>query len=511
MNAALVDAEAPPGMRLDELVGRLPVRSVVLGDPTVRVRGVRHDSRSVVAGDLFVARKGQKFDAALFADDAVARGAAAVMMVIGAVASLPPRVPTVLVDDVAVALAHSAALVYGCPSEALEVVGITGTNGKTTTAYLVRAAIDAALDRASCGVMGTVGHAFDHWQSSTLHTTPEADDMARTMAHMRDLGATHVAMEVSSHAIDLRRVEAVRFRVAALTNLTQDHLDFHGSMEAYAHAKARLFTDLAPAAVVLNVDDAFGRQLAPSLRARVVRVSARSTGKDADVFPRTRHLSGGALEVTVATPAGDVTIASRLIGAHNLDNLLLSMGIVHALGLDVGRAAQGLSGAPAPPGRLERCDATGDAVSVLVDYAHTPDALARALQAVRELARGRVWCVFGCGGDRDSSKRAPMGEVAGRLADEVIVTSDNPRSEEPGVIAAAVAAGVRAAGASPSVELDRHKAIELAIGSASTGDVVLVAGKGHEAYQIVGQVKHPFDDRVVARHALAQRRQHRGA
>jgi UDP-N-acetylmuramoyl-L-alanyl-D-glutamate--2,6-diaminopimelate ligase len=498
-------------MRLDDLVGRLPVRSVVLGDASVRVRGVRHDSRSVVAGDLFVARKGQTVDAALFADEAVARGAAAVMMVTGAGAPLPPRVPTVLVDDVAVAFAHSAAIVYGSPSEALEVIGITGTNGKTTTAYLVRAAIDAALGRTSCGVLGTVGQAFDHWQTSAEHTTPEADDIARAMAHMRDLGATHVAMEVSSHAIDLRRVEAVRFRVAALTNLTQDHLDFHGSMEAYARAKARLFTDLAPAAVVLNVDDALGRKLAPSVAVRVVRVSARSTGKDADVFPRAGHVSAGALELTVGTPAGDVTIASRLIGAHNLDNLLLAVGIAHALGLDLSRAAKGLSGAPAPPGRLERCDSPGDAVSVLVDYAHTPDALARALEAVRGIADGRVWCVFGCGGDRDSTKRAPMGEIAGRLADEVIVTSDNPRGEEPGVIAAAVAAGVRAAGASPTVELDRHKAIELAIGSACEGDVVLVAGKGHEAYQIVGQVKHPFDDRVVARHALAQRRQHRGA
>jgi UDP-N-acetylmuramoyl-L-alanyl-D-glutamate--2,6-diaminopimelate ligase len=510
MNAVLLDAEAPPGMRLDELVGRLPVRSVVVGDPSVRVRGVRHDSRAVVAGDLFVARKGQKVDAALFATDAVARGAAAVMMATGAGAPLAPRVPTVLVDDVAVALAHSAAVVYGSPSHELEVIGITGTNGKTTTVYLVRAAIDAALGRTTCGVMGTVGHGFDTWQSPTEHTTPEADDVARAMRRMRDLGATHVAMEVSSHAIDLRRVEAVRFRVAALTNLTQDHLDFHGSMDAYARAKARLFTDLSPTAVVLNVDDAFGRELAQNVSAPVVRVSARSTGKDADVFPLARHVSGGVVEVSVRTPAGEVTIASRLVGAHNLDNLLLSIGIVQALGLDVGLAAKGLSEAPAPPGRLERCDSTGDTVSVLVDYAHTPDALARALEAVREIASGRVWCVFGCGGDRDSTKRAPMGEVAGRLADEVIVTSDNPRSEEPAAIAAAVVAGVRSAGADPAVELDRRAAIELAIASASTGDVVLVAGKGHEAYQIVGPVKHPFDDRVVARHALAQRRQRDG-
>jgi UDP-N-acetylmuramoyl-L-alanyl-D-glutamate--2,6-diaminopimelate ligase len=509
MNAGLLDAEAP-GTRLDELLGELPVRSSLAGDPSVRVRGVRHDSRSVVAGDLFVARRGRNVDAARFVDDAVARGAAAVMMTAGADTSLALRVPVVFVDDVALALAHAAALIYGSPSESLEVVGITGTNGKTTTVYLVRAAIDAALGRTACGVMGTVGHAFGAWQTATEHTTPEADDVARTMAEMRDLGATHIAMEVSSHAIELGRVEAVRFRVAALTNLTQDHLDFHGSMEAYARAKGRLFTDLAPAATVLNVDDAFGRELARGVRVPVVRVSARSAGKDADVFVRVRHATDAGLEVTIGTPAGDVKVTSGLIGAHNLDNLLLAMGVAHALGLDVGRAAEGLSEAPGPPGRLERCDSKGDAVSVWVDYAHTPDALARALAAVRETASRRLWCVFGCGGDRDSTKRAAMGEAAGRLADEVIVTSDNPRSEEPGAIAAAVAAGVRAVGATPAIELDRRRAIERAVSAAVDGDVVLIAGKGHEAYQIVGPIKHPFDDRVVAREALARRREHRG-
>jgi len=213
----------------------------------------------------------------------------------------------------------------------------------------------------------------------------------------------------------------------------------------------------------------------------------------------------------VGTPGGDVKVTSSLVGEHNLDNILLAIGIAHTLGLDLGRAAEGLSSAPAPPGRLERCDGPGDSVTVLVDYAHTPDALARALTAVRGIARRRLWCVFGCGGDRDATKRAPMGEAAGRLADEVIVTSDNPRGEEPGAIAAAVAAGVRAAGATPAIELDRRRAIDLAVGSASDGDVILVAGKGHETYQIVGQVKQPFDDRIVARQALAQRRQRRGA
>jgi UDP-N-acetylmuramoyl-L-alanyl-D-glutamate--2,6-diaminopimelate ligase len=274
--------------------------------------------------------------------------------------------------------------------------------------------------------------------------------------------------------------------------------------------KRRLFTDLGPDAVVLNVDDAFGRELALGAGSRSLRVSAQGAAADADIFPRHHHVSEAGIDVTVGTPAGDVKITSSLMGAHNLDNILLAIGVAHALGLDLGRAAEGLSSAPAPPGRLERCDGPGDSVTVLVDYAHTPDALARALAAVRGIARGRVWCVFGCGGDRDSTKRASMGEAAGRLADEVIVTSDNPRGEEPGAIAASVAAGVRAAGATPAVELDRRTAIDRAVALAADGDVILVAGKGHETYQIVGQAKQPFDDRIVARQALAQRRQRRG-
>jgi UDP-N-acetylmuramoyl-L-alanyl-D-glutamate--2,6-diaminopimelate ligase len=502
--------EGASGLRLDDLVSRLPVRSRVAGDSSVYVRGVRHDSRAILPGDLFVARRGQKVDAARFVEDAVTRGAVAVMVAADATTA-SAAVPVVFVDDVAAAFAHSAALVYGSPSAVLDVVGITGTNGKTTTVHLVRAAVDAALGRAACGVMGTVGQSFGTWQAPAEHTTPEADEVARALAQMLHLGATHVAMEVSSHAIELGRVDAVRFGVAALTNLTQDHLDFHGSMEAYANAKRLLFTKLAPAAAVLNVDDAFGRDLATALPVPLVRVSARLGEGAADVFPRARRVSASGIEVTVATPAGDVDIASPLLGAHNLDNLLLATAVAYALGLDVRRAAEGLSRAAAPPGRLERCDGPGDGIVVLVDYAHTPDALARVLQAIREIATGRVWCVFGCGGDRDSTKRPLMGEAAGRIADEVIVTSDNPRSEDPRAIAAAVAAGVTRVGAKPTIELERRRAIDLAVESAAEGDVVLIAGKGHEGYQIVGSVKQPFDDRVVARQALTQRRQRRGA
>jgi UDP-N-acetylmuramoyl-L-alanyl-D-glutamate--2,6-diaminopimelate ligase len=498
------------GLRLDDLARELPMRAEVVGDAAVRVCGLRHDSRAVQRGELFVARRGRRVDGARFVAEAVARGAAAVMAAPGAVAPSSLGVPLISVSDPTTALAYAASAVYGHPSFSLDVVGITGTNGKTTTTHLVRAAVDGALGRPSCGVLGTIGHSFGDWHEDAPHTTPEADEIARTMAAMRARGATHVAMEVSSHALELGRVRALRFRAAALTNVTQDHLDFHGSMRAYAEAKARLFTELGPAAAVLNVDDPFGRELAERFRGAIVRVSARP-GTEADVVPLEVRIDSSGIHATVRTPSGDLVVAARLIGAHNLDNVLLALGIVHALELDLGRAAAALSQEAGAPGRLERCDSPLDDVTVLVDYAHTPDALARVLDAVRGVATARVWCVFGCGGDRDPTKRGAMGEAVGQRADFALVTNDNPRTEDPRSIAEAVAAGVRRAGREPMMELDRRKAIDLAVRSAHSGDVVLIAGKGHEDYQIVGNVKHPFDDRIETRRALEARRGAPGA
>jgi UDP-N-acetylmuramoyl-L-alanyl-D-glutamate--2,6-diaminopimelate ligase len=500
-------------LRLDEIARELPLRVALAGDGSVRVSGVRHDSRAVRSGDLFVARPGAKVDGARFVDDAIARGAIAVMAAFGAVDAAAVPVPVLFVDDVVGGLAHAASAVYGQPSFALDVVGITGTNGKTTTAHLVQTAIDGAIGRETCGVLGTLGHRFAGWEQPTENTTPEADDVARALDEMHRRGATHAAMEVSSHALALGRVRALRFRVAALTNVTQDHLDFHGSMAAYAEAKARLFTELGPGGVVLNVDDPFGLALVGRVRAPLLRVSAHAgaTPGEADVAPRSLTASAQGFVAVVRTPQGDATVASRLLGMHNVENVVLSLAIACALELDVARAALALSSAPAPPGRLERCDVEGDSVVVLVDYAHTPDALARVLGAVREVTEGRIFCVFGCGGDRDPTKRAPMGSRVGQLADVAIVTSDNPRTEDPVAIAAAVAEGVRSAGKEPVVELDRRRAIAWAVRSATAGDVVLVAGKGHEDYQLVGTVKYPFDDRTEARRALAMRREPREA
>jgi len=511
------------GLTLAELAREIPGEVEIIGDASVRVCGVRHDSRAIGPGDLFVARKGAHADGAAFLLDAVARGAAAVLVERGAGAEVPDGfpVPRVLVDDAADALAFASAAAYGHPAFGLEIVGLTGTNGKTTTTYLVRAAIDAALGVPSCGIIGTVGHRFGDWAVDASHTTPEADELARVLAGMRQRGATHAAMEVSSIALAAGRVRAVRFRVAALTNLTQDHLDYHGGMTEYAEAKALLFTRCAPGSAVLNVDDPFGAALVPRVSAPLIRVSARLTTRagEAEIAPRAATMSAHGIDAVFRTPRGDVPIRSRLVGAHNLENIALALGIAHALDLDLERAARGIGQEPGAPGRLERCDRDGDDVIVVVDYAHTPDALARVLDSVRAVAGRRVWCVFGCGGDRDPSKRSPMGEAVGRRADAVIITSDNPRSEDPLAITRPVQRGARTAGMREldlgtiargdrgyCVELDRRRAIEAAVLEASPGDVVVIAGKGHESYQIVGSEKRHFDDKEEATLALTARR-----
>jgi len=499
------------GLRLDELAREIPGRADVRGAAATRVTGVSQDSRRVARGDLFVARRGARVDGARFVEDACRRGAAAVLSSDpeALAAAATADVPAIAVDDVAVGLAWAAAAVYGHPAFSLEIVGITGTNGKTTTAHLVQSAVDGVFERPVCGLIGTVGHRFGELALPAEHTTPEADEIARVMARFRAAGATHVAMEASSIALALGRTLGVRFRVAAFTNLTQDHLDFHGSMEAYAEAKAALFTAAGPGVAVINVADPFGRVLAGRVASPLVRVSPRADDA-AEIAPLRATFDRRGIEATLRTPAGEVALTSRLFGAHNLENLVVALGVAHALDIDVRRAAAALGPALGAPGRLERCDGTGDDVVALVDYAHTPDALAKALAAVRAVAgSGRVICVFGCGGDRDPSKRAPMGEAVAQGADLAVVTTDNPRTEDPRAITDAIEEGMR--GAHYVVELDRARAIASAVAMARPDDVVLIAGKGHENYQIIGAEKRPFDDRVEARRALAVRRETRSS
>jgi UDP-N-acetylmuramoyl-L-alanyl-D-glutamate--2,6-diaminopimelate ligase len=506
------------GLTLADVVRELSVDARIEGDGSVRVLGVQQDSRRVQAGDLFVARSGAHADGAQFVADARGRGAVAVLS--DAATVVPGGMPVIRVADVPRALAFAAAAVYGHPSFSLEVAGITGTNGKTTTAHLVRAAVDGALGAPRCGIIGTVGHAYQDMTFEAAHTTPEPDELARVLASFRDRGASHVAMEVSSIALATGRVRAIRFRVAAFTNLTQDHLDFHGTMESYAASKTELFTEHAPGMAVVHVDDPFGRELAKRVRSPLVRVSTRIDGAEpADVAPTSLKLTERGIEAVLRTPQGEIAVASRLIGAHNVENLVVALGVVHALELDLRLASAALAKEPGAPGRLERCEDPEDDVTVLVDYAHTPAALARALDAVRPFARGRILCVFGCGGDRDKTKRAPMGRAAAERADVIVVTNDNPRGERPEAIAASIRDGVEAAGL-PNVDpvrlrdtgrgfavlLDRAEAIRAAVTAARKGDVVLIAGKGHESYQILGDDRRAFDDRAHARSALIERR-----
>lgn len=507
------------GMRLADVAREIPhVDAVPEGSEDVRVTGVRHDSRAIEPGDLFVARRGSASDGARFAEAAVRAGAVAILSKEHVFLPEGLRVPVVLTPYPELGLAYAAAAVYGQPSFSLDVVGITGTNGKTTTAHLVRAALDGAAKRPVCGTIGTVGYGFGGQLEPASHTTPEADELTRVLARMRAKGASTVAMEVSSHALAQKRVEAVRFRVAAFTNLSQDHLDFHKTLEEYAEAKARLFTELGPGTAVVNVDDPVGERIASRVRAPLLRVR-RSPGKDADIVPLAiEHLPSG-VRLKVQTPYGDLPMRSKLMGLHNVENLMVALGVAIALDADPLEVAAALEEELGAPGRLERCDGPEDDVRVLVDYAHTPDALARALDSLLSFRDGRLIVVFGCGGDRDTTKRGPMGLAAGERADIVVVTSDNPRSEDPELIVRAVAEGVTGAGKAPIAPedlpsadaglvtiVDRKRAIFEAISAARPGDIVLLAGKGHEDYQILGNEKRHFDDREEARAALAVRR-----
>ena len=493
------DAPAPVDLSLGELCASLRGASVV-GDASVRVHGVFQDSRRITRGAVFAVRDGARTRGRDFVEQAVSRGAAALLTADPELAANAP-LPVLLVPSMPEGLAKAALAAYGNPETALTIVGITGTNGKTTTTHLVTAMLNGAGKRAAA--LGTLGTTFEGVTLAGPHTTPEADDLARSMAALVTSGATHLTMEVSSHALVLGRVLGVPFRVTAFLNLTHDHLDFHGTLAAYGDAKRSLFTDWPAARAVVNIDDPFGQSIADE-RAFFLSVSPAGAPQ-AEIRCVSRALSANGLVGRFATPRGLAAISSSLVGSHNLENLAVALGIGIALDLDVDKIAAALSAAPAVPGRLERCSGPEDAVLVVVDYAHTPDALLRALSALRPFTQGALVCVFGCGGDRDASKRPAMGRVAGTAADRVILTDDNPRSERGEDIVAAIVPGVLAAGKTPEICGDRRAAIRRAVGRAEPGDTVLIAGKGHEPYQIIGPETLPFDDRVEARAALHER------
>jgi UDP-N-acetylmuramoyl-L-alanyl-D-glutamate--2,6-diaminopimelate ligase len=460
------------------------------------VLGICDDSRLVSPGDLFIARSGPATEGAKFVDQACTRGAVAV------VTDHPltsPPLPQIPVQDAARAASKLAHLFHGNPSKKLPVIGITGTNGKTTTAYLIRHLLKTAEKR--CGLIGTVQIDDGQTICESALTTPGAIQIAALLAAMRDNGCAACAMETSSHALHQGRVADVQFAGGSFTNLTGDHLDYHGSMDAYAAAKARLFEMLEPSAVaVASADDQWSPRMIRDCRARVVRFGFASS---ADWRADDIRLASRGTEFTLRSPAGKAHVEMKLIGRHNVANALTAAALAgEVLGLTLPQIAAGLADAEGAPGRLQSV-AAGQSFAVLVDYAHTDDALENVLAALRPLTRGRLRLLFGCGGDRDRTKRPRMARAAAKLADVVYVTSDNPRTENPSAILKEIIAGFPSDKQKPLfVEVDRRKAIEKILADAQSGDIVLLAGKGHENYQIVGTTKHHFDDVEEARRVL---------
>jgi UDP-N-acetylmuramoyl-L-alanyl-D-glutamate--2,6-diaminopimelate ligase len=482
--------EPDVSISLESLLGSLAQNTRVIGTRDKTITALTIDSREVRPGALFVALRGEHTDGHRFLPQAVERGAAAVL--VDQLCDVPSHVTAIVVPDSARALSQVADAFYGAPSRDLIVAGITGTNGKTTTSQMTASILTAG--GVPCGTIGTIGARFGRREWPLANTTPLAPQLHELLAQMRDLGAKAVAMEVSSHALALQRVADIRFRVGALTNVTRDHLDFHKSFEAYAAAKRKLF-DMAPRCV-MNVDDELGERWARELRARKPVVTY-ALHQSADLRPASLEVRPDGSSFSL----DGQKFAVRIPGRFNVANALCAIAVARTLGIADADAARGLETLTRVAGRMDHM--RGGGIDVIVDYAHTPDALENVLRTLRETASRRLLVVFGCGGDRDRGKRPQMGQVAARYADYTYVTSDNPRTEDPRTIVDEILPGV--GGAPHAVELDRRAAIQAAVASAEPGDVVLVAGKGHENYQIVGTHVLPFDDLAVAREALAQR------
>jgi UDP-N-acetylmuramoyl-L-alanyl-D-glutamate--2,6-diaminopimelate ligase len=470
-----------------------------------RVSGVVYDSRRATAGSVFVALRGLKADGTTFATQAVERGAA----VLVSETARPSGVstPWITVTDARLTLALLADRFYEHPSHKMPVVGVTGTNGKTTTAYLLASVFDAAGMKA--GLLGTVTYRLGAEEREASRTTPEAPDVQRLLHEMLQQGCRAAVMEVSSHALALKRVDGMRFAAGIFTNLTRDHLDFHEDMETYFQAKRRLFELLPDAAPgIVNIDDPRGPAVAETCK----RPVTFAITKPADVTPGPLEITLNGLTFDVRTPRGTVKVVSTLVGRPNVYNILAAAATAMAMDVPLGAIAEGVRLLPGVPGRFEVVSSAPDEITVVVDYAHTDDALRNLLETARPLSPKRLVTVFGCGGDRDRTKRPLMGVVAARLSDVVVITSDNPRSEDPQRIIDEIKRGIPAssqsAGRSPELHtvVDRREAIELAVELSEPGDVVLIAGKGHEKYQQIGDRALPFDDGEVARAALARRR-----
>ena len=483
----------------------------VLDGVTVRgsldreITGLTDDSRRVSPGWLFVAVKGTQSDGHRFLAQAVAAGAGAIVVETGRVSGetlASIGIPVIQVGDSRRALGLLASRFYGDPSRRLKMIGVTGTNGKTTATYLCKAILEAAGVRA--GLIGTVAYLFGEERVAATHTTPGPLELQGLLRRMADAGMQAVVMEVSSHALALDRTAGCQFGTAVFTNLTQDHLDFHADMEDYFRAKLRLFTALdSEAHAIVNGDDPYGGRVVEATQAKVWTYAI---DRPADLRAEDVQISLNGVRFTARGPGGSVALRSPLVGRHNVYNILAAVGVGLVQGVPLETSAAGVATLKTVPGRFEQVDA-GQPFTVVVDYAHTEDALYRLLTTAQTVRTGRIITVFGCGGDRDRGKRPKMGRVAARYSDVVVVTSDNPRTEDPDAIIReilpGVEAGLREAGRGRYlIHADRRAAIAEAIRLAQSGDLVLIAGKGHEDYQVIGKEKHPFDDRVVAREAI---------
>ncbi|WP_020615586.1 UDP-N-acetylmuramoyl-L-alanyl-D-glutamate--2,6-diaminopimelate ligase [Paenibacillus daejeonensis] len=487
-------------MRMDELASLLLTSQWHGSGEGVTISGIRIDSRKVEPGDLFICLPGHTVDGHDYAAQAAERGAVALIVE----RPLPVKLPQLVVKDSRLAMSVLGSHYYGYPSEQMRMIGITGTNGKTTTTYLIERLLEDAGHRA--GVIGTIEMRYGGRSLPMSGTTPESLDLQQSLADMAAAGMGYCVMEVSSHALEQGRVKGCRYRSAIFTNLTQDHLDYHETMDNYAAAKSLLFSRLGNSYAaeetqrsysIINVDDPYGATLARSAATEVITYGIES---QADVRASEITISAKGTSFRLTTFRGACQVHMRLVGKFNVYNALAAVaaGLVEGLELDgIRESLEQISGVP---GRVEAVDA-GQPYAVIVDYAHTPDGLDNVLKAVKEIAKGRVICVFGCGGDRDRTKRPMMGQIAASHADYVVVTSDNPRSEDPQRILEDIKAGLVEAGVSESryvLEVDRRKAIKKAVDMASSDDVVLIAGKGHETYQIIGAETSVFDDREIA-------------
>ncbi len=486
-------------MLLREALDNIP-NIKLKGNLDASVQGISYDSRLVKKGHLFVAIKGEKADGADFVQQAVDRGAVAVAS--EKPVSTDPQVPSIAVANARIFLADVSRLFYGDPASKLKLVGITGTNGKTTTAWMMESLFASA--GLHCCLAGTLGMRIGTRTFASERTTPEAPDLLRFLDRAVNDGCTHGVMEVSSHSLVLRRVFGVKFTVGVFMNLTRDHLDFHNDMETYFQAKKMLFSPGNRNQVeqaVINTDDPFGKRLAGEADCPVMSFGFR---EPAEIRVLEYQSRANGMDLDLATPKGRIRFRSELIGHPNAYNIMAATGAALYLNIDPVKIQNGIEALKEVPGRLELVDA-GQDFTVIVDYAHSPDALENLLQTVSQLPHARIITVFGCGGDRDRTKRPIMGEVAANMNDMVLVTSDNPRSEDPHQILADIEPGLKRGSAAYEIIPDRRRAIDCAISMARKGDVVVIAGKGHEDYQIIGNRVVSFDDRKQARELIEKR------